>query len=192
MSDSALRMLEDRLRLLESFPRRAYGKYRGEVIDNANDPISAGRLKVRVPEIHGDDSVWAWPCVPYAGDQVGWFVMPPVGAGVWVEFEAGDPSKAIWVGCFWGSGQLPPDATSADTRLLQTTKAQLKIDDEAGEVLLKNDQNASTTWAADIITEAGSATHTVGADGVVSEASPGKVEVGASGVSINDGVFTVM
>ena len=29
-------------------------------------------------------------------------MIPPIGAGVWVEFEQGDPDYPIWVGCFWG------------------------------------------------------------------------------------------
>lgn len=185
------RLIEDRLSTLEGFQRRAYGKHRGTVIDN-NDPNSLGRLKVNVPDVYGPaDSAWAMPCVPYAGPQVGWFMLPPVGAGVWVEFEKGDPSYPIWVGCFWSDGQLPPDATGPDIRLLQTTEALLKIDDTSGEVVLKNNNNASVTWNDHVKTEAGGATHNVGSDGVVSESSPGKVEIGSAGVSINNGAFKV-
>lgn len=183
--------LEDRLQMLEYLAHRYYGKYRGTVLDN-QDPNQQGRLSVNVPEIHGDGGgAWAWPCVPYAGDKVGWHVLPPVGAAVWVEFEAGDVSKPIWVGCFWGSGQLPPEADGPDARLLQTQEALIKIDDSSGEVVVKNQNNASVTWTDEVKTEAGQATHTVGGDGVVSESAPGKLEVGSSGVKINDGAFTV-
>jgi len=58
--------------------------------------------------------------------------------------------------------------------------------------VLKNKQNCSTTWNADIVTEAGGAKHSVGAKGVVSESAPGKLEVGASGVNMNSGAFTVV
>lgn len=183
--------IEDRLRMLEGFPRRAYGKYRGIVVDNQGDPAGAGRIKVRVPEIHGDDSVWAWPCVPYAGPQVGWFMMPPVDAGVWVEFEAGDPSRPIWVGCFWGGDQLPGDAQAPDVRLLATETVQLKIDDSAGELAITTNGDAALTISDQVKTEAGGATHTVGSSGVVAESSPGKVEIGSSGVSINNGALKV-
>ena len=37
----------------------------------------------------------------------GTFVRPRIGANVWVEFERGDPDKPIWVGCWWGEGQIP-------------------------------------------------------------------------------------
>ena len=84
-----------------------FGKYRGLVDDN-KDPLKRGRLFVRVPAVMGEQRVWAMPCVPYAGDQVGFFAMPKIGTGIWVEFEAGDPSYPIWVGCFWGSAAEVP------------------------------------------------------------------------------------
>ena len=45
------------------------------------------------------------PCVPIAGKQMGVFVVPQIGAGVWVEFEQGDPDYPIWIGGFWGIGR---------------------------------------------------------------------------------------
>ncbi len=87
---------------------------------------------------------------------------------------------------------IPPIRSGpADIKLLATEKASLRIDDSAGEVVVRNASEASTTWSADIRSEAGPATHTVGASGVVSEAAPGKVEVGAAGVTINNGAFKV-
>ena len=192
MDSERLLEIEERLALLEGFPRRAYGKYRGVVVDNQGDPANAGRIKVRVPEIHGDDAAWAWPCVPYAGPQVGWFMMPPLNAGVWVEFEGGDPGKPIWVGCFWGSNELPSDAQAPDVRMLRTETAQIRVDDAAGEILLKNDSDAQVTWGSDVVVEAGGASHSVGSGGVFSESSPGKIEVGSSGVSVNSGAFKVI
>src|SRR5690242_14382413 len=47
-------------------------------------------------------STWAMPCVPIAGKQMGTFFVPQVGAGVWVEFEQGDPDYPVWVGGYWG------------------------------------------------------------------------------------------
>jgi uncharacterized protein involved in type VI secretion and phage assembly len=86
-----------------------YGKYRGTVVD-VQDPRKQGRIKVQVPEILGDiDSGWALPCAPYAGDRTGAYAVPAVGAGVWVEFEAGDVSRPIWVGCWWQSDSIPTD-----------------------------------------------------------------------------------
>jgi hypothetical protein len=83
--------------------QRFYGKYRGTVV-NTLDPLQIGRIQVLVPAVGGlAPSTWALPCVPLAGPQTGFHALPPVGAGVWIEFEGGDPDFPIWTGCFWGS-----------------------------------------------------------------------------------------
>ncbi len=168
-----------------------YGKYRGVVVDNNDLLGQKGRLQVTVPAVLGDNPVWAMPCVPYAGPDVGFYFLPPVDAGVWIEFEGGDPSYPIWTGCFWSDGQLPPEVLTAENRMLKTENVHLNIDDNLGEVVITNQQNVSTTWNSEVTTEAGTASHTVGGIGVVSESAPGKVEVGSSGVTINNGAFKV-
>jgi hypothetical protein len=85
-----------------------YGKYRGTVVQNV-DPEQRGRLQAMVPDVAGlVPSTWAMPCMPFAGTQSGIYVVPAIGAGVWIEFEQGDPDFPIWVGGFWGSAaELP-------------------------------------------------------------------------------------
>jgi hypothetical protein len=79
------------------------GKYRATVLENI-DPLQIGRLLVAVSDVSGiAPSSWAMPCVPIAGIQTGFFSLPLIGSGVWVEFEQGDPDFPIWVGCYWGS-----------------------------------------------------------------------------------------
>lgn len=81
---------------------RYYGKYRGTVVQNV-DPEQRGRILALVPDVSGLlPSSWALPCVPFAGKQSGVYVVPQIGAGVWIEFEQGDPDYPIWVGGFWG------------------------------------------------------------------------------------------
>jgi hypothetical protein len=83
-----------------------YGKYRGTVINNI-DPMQVGRLLLSIPDVLSIvPSTWAAPCVPLAGPTgppMGVYMVPPIGAGVWVEFEQGDPNYPIWVGCRWGT-----------------------------------------------------------------------------------------
>ncbi len=98
-------MIDDLLTgLVERVESRFYGKHRAVVVDNA-DPENLGRLKLQIPTVLHEDVVsgWAMPCVPYGGapDQ-GFFMLPEVGASVWVEFEAGHLEYPIWVGTFWG------------------------------------------------------------------------------------------
>ena len=53
------------------------------------------------------------PCVPVAGINMGVFTVPPIGSGVWIEFERGDPDYPIWVGGFWGSAAETPALAKA-------------------------------------------------------------------------------
>jgi uncharacterized protein involved in type VI secretion and phage assembly len=90
-----------------------YGKYRGQVVNNI-DPQQVGRIQVRVSDVSPLPlATWAMPCVPVAGINMGVFTVPPVGAGVWVEFERGDPDFPIWVGGYWGSVAETPALAKA-------------------------------------------------------------------------------
>jgi len=118
------------------------GKYRGKV-ENNTDPSGRGRLQISVPLVLGKGkNSWAMPCVPYAGLDVGWFVMPPKGANIWVEFEGGDPDYPIWTGCFWGEDELPKEASGPKVKILKTKAITLQMidDDSDGGLLLKVDK----------------------------------------------------
>jgi uncharacterized protein involved in type VI secretion and phage assembly len=100
------------VKLVERVEHRYYGKYKGQVVDNA-DPEGRARLRVRVPSVLGPDVVsgWAMPCVPYGGATgQGFFFIPEIEAGVWVEFEGGDLSHPVWVGTFWSKPGGEPEA----------------------------------------------------------------------------------
>ena len=69
-----------------SEPEKFYGKYRGQVLNNV-DPMLKARIQVNVPDVYGPTlSTWALPCLPAAGLQMGMVTVPPIGAGVWIEF----------------------------------------------------------------------------------------------------------
>lgn len=84
------------------------GKYRGTVVNNL-DPMQQGRIQVIVPDVSSlVPTSWAMPCMPFGGINTGMFAVPMIGAGVWVEFEQGDPDYPIWVGTYWGTpAELP-------------------------------------------------------------------------------------
>jgi hypothetical protein len=108
-----------------------FGKYRGKVENNV-DPLQLGRVQVSVPAVLGDGRLsWAMPCVPYAGPQVGLFLIPPIGANAWVEFEAGDTDYPIWSGCFWGAAEAPMPALPQIKRL-KTDAITLELSDLPG------------------------------------------------------------
>jgi uncharacterized protein involved in type VI secretion and phage assembly len=129
--------------LAEQSRTRLYGKYRGIVTDNA-DPEGLGRLRAQVPQVMGEEPTpWALPCVPYAGDGVGSYLIPPAGAGVWIEFESGDPSRPIWSGCWWARGEAPEsiDGASADPEVKITKTGsglQLVLDDSSQTITLSD------------------------------------------------------
>lgn len=142
--------------------RRFYGKYKGVVINNV-DPMQKGRLLVSVPDVLGvAPSNWAEPCVPLAGPtgtQLGAYLVPPVGAGVWVEFEQGDPQYPIWTGCRWGSAAdipvlalagLPVSPNIVFQSAAQNTFMISDVPGPTGGIMLK-----STTGAAIIVNDTG-------------------------------------
>ena len=94
------------------------GKYRATVANNI-DPEQRGRLQMFVPDVYGPTpSTWAEACVPLAGPTgppMGVYFVPPIGAGVWAEFEHGDPDYPIWSGCRWGAASDIPPAVKLGT-----------------------------------------------------------------------------
>jgi len=90
-----------------------FGKFRGVVVNNI-DPLRLGRIMASVPDVGNSIPLtWAMPCVPVAGKQSGTFVLPQIGAGVWIEFEQGNIDYPIWSGCFWGSAAEVPTIANA-------------------------------------------------------------------------------
>jgi uncharacterized protein involved in type VI secretion and phage assembly len=144
---------------------RFFGKYRGVVSDNL-DPLMIGRVRAKVPDVTGDlESGWALPSAPAGGSATGFFAVPTVGAGVWFEFEHGDPDFPIWSGCWWGSAaEMPP-------KLLVPPPASKKtmIVTEGGHSVLLDD--------------------TPGIGGITLETSTGaKIVINALGIEIDNGM----
>lgn len=106
-----------------------FGKYRGKVENNI-DPMQQGRIMVSVPAVTGSGTLnWAMPSVPYAGNGVGFWAIPPNGANVWVEYEGGDPDYPIWTGCFWGIGEVPTLPALPQMVVLKTETCTLTLND---------------------------------------------------------------
>jgi Type VI secretion system/phage-baseplate injector OB domain len=81
-----------------------FGKYRGTVV-NTTDPEQRARLRAVVPDVLGTEpTTWALPAAPYSGNAAGFVALPPVGAGVWIEFEQGNRTIRFGPG---GGGASP-------------------------------------------------------------------------------------
>jgi hypothetical protein len=134
---------------------RYFGKYRGVVTDN-DDPTARGRIKVRVPAVLGEElEVWAMPCVPYAGDGVGTYLVPEVGAGVWIEFEGGDPSYPIWTGCFWADDELPENeggtGATPPLKIIRSQQGLMVTLDDDGQVITVSDEDGSNLVTIEVL-----------------------------------------
>lgn len=128
---------------------RYYGKYRGKVVNNI-DPMQQARIQAEISGLLPISS-WATACVPFAGNQSGAFMVPPIGSGVWIEFEEGDLNKPIWSGGWWGSpAEVPALALTTPatvSKVVMQTMGQttFMISDDpspAGGILLKTSTGA--------------------------------------------------
>ncbi len=156
--------------IVEHLRSRYYGKYRGTVIDV---DAATMRVKASVPAIGPIDLGWATACVPYAGPNVGFTMLPEVGSGVWIEFEGGDVSYPIWVGGYWRAGEIP--AAAADQKAIFTNAGTFTMNDGAGSLTLEDASGNKLV---------------VDGSGVLAQGTGGKVAVGAT-VSVNDGSLEV-
>lgn len=144
-----------------SGPKRFYGKFRGTVVQNI-DPELRGRIMAIVPDVLGlVPSSWCEACTPLAGPTglpMGAYLVPPLGAGVWIEFEQGDPNRPIFAGCRFGIGDPPPLAYAGLPvspsivfgTSLQNTIAISDLPGPIGGIILK-----STTGASIIVNDTG-------------------------------------
>ena len=167
--------------------KQFYGKYRGTVLNNI-DPLRIGRILASVPDVLGPTPTsWAMPCVPIAGKQMGTYMVPQIGAGVWIEFEQGNPDYPIWVGGFWGIvGEIPALALAGNPAspsiVLQTGLQNCVVISDlpgpTGGIMLK-----STAGATLIVNDTGIY--------IQNGKGASLVMVGPS-VTINNGAFTVI
>ena len=120
-----------------------FGKYSATVAD-VDDSKNMGRIRANIPLILKDQiSPWALPCMPYTGPDAGFFAIPPVGAAVWIEFEAGDVNRPIWSGGFWPRGDAPePEegrAGQQSTKVFKTESGlNIALDDDSETVVISD------------------------------------------------------
>lgn len=115
-----------------------YGKYRAIVVD-VNDPEKRGRIKVQCPKVLGDaKSAWCQPCVPYAYEKGGDFVLPKLNDFVWIEFEEGDVRYPIYTGGLWSKDHSPVSNYTQAKDVRQIEFAGCKITMKKGEIIITN------------------------------------------------------
>jgi uncharacterized protein involved in type VI secretion and phage assembly len=138
---------------MKNMQTRYFGKYRGTITNNV-DPERRARVQAIVPDVLGTQpTTWAMPAAPYAGPGAGFIALPPVGAGVWIEFEQGDPDFPIWTGGWWGTAaELPAAAPppGANQIILATPGgARITLSDAA--IVIDNGHGASITLSGNTV-----------------------------------------
>lgn len=175
--------------------KKYFGKYRGTVT-NSEPSASLGRaampgsIAVDVPNLCRE--VYAMPCVPYAGNynpennergtKEGFYAIPSVGTGVWVEFEMGDINCPIWSGCFWHEGGLPENA-EPNRKIFKTKHGKLEIRDEDGETSLTLELTSGSTTLTVVMDK----------DGIsLDNGQNATVKLNGTSVSLNNGGLEVL
>jgi uncharacterized protein involved in type VI secretion and phage assembly len=120
---------------------------------------------------------------------MGFFALPAAGAGVWIEFEQGDPDYPIWSGCWWTSKTELPETLYADpdkklliktaggqSILLDDVEKQITISTASGQKIVLSDSGGGQIT---ISTASGQIT--------ISTASGQKIELKAATITIDNG-----
>jgi uncharacterized protein involved in type VI secretion and phage assembly len=157
---------------------RYFGKYRG-LVEEVGEKNNLGQIRALVPEVYGesDFSPWAKPCVPFAGKNHGFVMLPEEGDGVWIEFEAGDPSRPIWTGCWWADNEMPNPGRPATKELVTSQGHRIVLDDGENKLQLLHSGGAELTMTDDEI---------------ALKIGQTQIVLSREGVNINNGAFEVV
>jgi uncharacterized protein involved in type VI secretion and phage assembly len=126
------------------------------------------------------------PCLPVTGINMGVFTVPPIGAGVWIEFEKGDPDYPIWVGGFWGTAAEVPALALLGVPInpnivLQTTGQNTVLVSDVpgptGGIMLKTKTNAMLSLSDTGV--------------ILTDGKGGMITITAGVVTINQGALVI-
>jgi uncharacterized protein involved in type VI secretion and phage assembly len=184
-------------RLVERVGGSYYGKYRGIVTD-VDDPDNRCRIRATVPAVLGEHPcAWAMPAMPFAGDGHGMVMLPAIGSGVWIEFEAGRLDNPIWSGAWWASDQRPdPREFPNKVRVIVSENGhKIVLDDEKNEIKLVHGSSKKETPiqitinGTEIVLEVGSCKIKISSSDI--SLNDGQIKVGQAGVSLVNGAMSV-
>lgn len=174
---------------------------------SVKDPDNRTRVQVRLLNFDGvdgqDGPVWARVAVPFAGNNMGAFMLPNVDDEVLVTFLNGDPRLPIIVGGLWnGSATAPEQLGGSGDRVDRWTivgKAGTRIaivEETSGQekILLTTPGGVSAeftdTSGGKIEFKAAGNTITIDSSGVSVQA-PSQVQVQAGQVKVSAGMVQV-
>lgn len=163
--------------------KKFFGRYKGTVVNNI-DPEKMGRILVQVPDVLGDDPcIWAESASPLAGSGMGFYFVPPIDSGVWIEFQQGDSDYAVWTGCWRGS---PADAPPLALGGVPATPP-IVLGTTTQNALVVSDAPMPLMPSGGIMLTVGSAFIVIGKDGVQINAPT--IDIKAANITINGHVL---
>lgn len=113
----------------------------GIVTDN-KDPKKLGRVKVKIPVLHADQTTFWCPIVMLgAGKNRGWFFIPEIEDEVLIAFEQGDMQRPVVVGALWGGKDKPPDKNPGGNprRTIKSRQgSKIIFDDEKNKLIIED------------------------------------------------------
>jgi hypothetical protein len=177
-------------KLVERVGSTYYGKYRGIVTEVA-DPENRCRIRATVPAVLGEHPCgWAMPALPWAGNGHGVVMLPAIGSGVWIEFEAGRLNNPIWSGAWWAAGQRPEPQGDAVRVIVSEQGHSIVIDDEANELVITHGGGPSIKLTSSaIVLVCGGCELRIGTQDI--SLNGGLVKVGLAGASLVNGALTL-
>jgi hypothetical protein len=176
-------------RLVERVGSSYFGKYRGLVTD-IEDPQNACRIRATVPAVLGEHPCgWAMPAAPFAGPAYGVVMLPAIGSGVWIEFEAGRLDSPIWSGAWWASGQRPEPQGPKLRVIVSENGHTVILDDHSDEVRVIHGSGPEIKMTgSDIVLTVGACELRITSTEI--SLNNGMVKVGQAGVSLAGGALS--
>jgi hypothetical protein len=157
---------------------------------NNVDPEFRGRIMARVTDVTGAFTTsWAEPVVPFAGPNAGQLSMPPVNAGVWIEFENGDPDRPVWLGGLWGSATEAPATAKTLTSTGPAGAATIIQTMDLNMVCVSDKGMLSLLPMGGILISAGSSTIMIDKTGIKMTAAT--ITVNGTTVTFNGGALVI-
>ena len=130
------------------------------------------------------------PCVPLAGKAEGTYLVPQIGAAVWMEFEQGDPDYPIWTGGFWGTSSEVPSLALAPPPIPPGQNVVVQTTGQA--VLALSDAAPTPTSGGVVLRSAGGSMVVVNDSGIYLKTAGGAVvTLIGNVVDVNNGALTV-
>ncbi len=134
-----------RVREAESRANRVHEAVIGLVVD-IKDPEKLGRIKVKFPDLPGNDTSWWAPLAALgAGPDRGWWFLPEIDDEVLVMFEQGDMGRPVVIGALWNGKDTPPEQNGGSNErrmIVSRGGSKFILDDDEGTITIEDGAGA--------------------------------------------------